>query len=146
MKIYVATSLNPEFRENANNVVKLLRSKQFDVYYPLEHEIPNAWDYPNDEWGLMVFTADINAIQSADFVVMLSYGRISTAGANWECGFAYGIGKKVIVVEMNQAIQSLMVANGRYATVQGYNGLKEYLEKTNNLQNLYPERTKTEQK
>lgn len=146
MKIYLATSLSEDFRSNAEQVVKFLRSKDFDVYYPLEHKIPHAWDYPNSEWGLMVFSSDISAIESSDFVILLSYGRNSTAGANWEAGFAFGIGKKVIVVEMNNHIQSLMVANGRYASVKGINGLITYIDDTDLLNNLYPSRTMTEQK
>ena len=75
----------------------------------------------------MVFMNDIKAIDSCDIVIMLSYGRNSTAGTNWEAGYAFGTNKKVIVVEIgNPKIMSLMVANGRYATVHGIEGLEKY--------------------
>ncbi len=89
----------------------------------------------------MVFQSDIDAINSADLVVMLSYGRMSTAGANWEAGYAFGIGKQVIIVEMTDEVMSLMVANGRYATLKGLEGLKNYDWKT-----MPKLRTNTEQK
>lgn len=108
---------------------------------PSEHFVQNAWDYPNDEWGLAVFSMDIVAIDSCDIVVALSYGRESTAGTNWECGYAFAREKKVILVEMTEEIMSLMVANGRYATVKGIDGLEKY-----NFVQTPILRTKTEQK
>ena len=105
------------------------RAQGFEVYVPLEHEIPNAWDYPNEEWGLMVFTEDVAAIEAADAVVMLNFGRHNnSSGCAWEAGFAYGRGIRVIVCDiMNEnEVTSLMVENGRYATVNNVKGLQEY--------------------
>ena len=141
MKIYLASSFLPERRPDAEMAKQILRVRGHEVYNPVENRIPNAWDYPNDEWGLMVFTEDIQAIQQSDVVVLLSYGRMGTAGSNWEAGFAYALGKKVIVVEMTDEIMSLMVANGRCATVKGLEGLSEYDWAT-----MPKTRTKTEQK
>ena len=141
MKIYLASSFLPERRPDAEMAKQILRVRGHEVYNPVENRIPNAWDYPNDEWGLMVFTEDIQAIQQSDVVVLLSYGRMGTAGSNWEAGFAYALGKKVIVVEMTDEIMSLMVANGRYATVKGLEGLSEYDWAT-----MPKTRSKTEQK
>lgn len=141
MKIYLATPLSGDKREDMSKAAVILRDAGFDVYCPVEHKIPNAWDYPNNEWGLMVFQSDIDAINSADIVVMLSYGRMSTAGANWEAGYSFGIGKTVIVVEMTDQIMSLMVANGRYATLKGLDGLRNY-----DWEAMPKLRTNTEQK
>lgn len=141
MKIYLATPLSLDKREDMEKAARILYTSGHDVYCPVDLKIPNAWDYPNNEWGLMVFQSDINAINNADIVVMLSYGRMSTAGANWEAGYAFGIGKKIIVVEMTNEIMSLMVANGRYATVKGLEGLKNY-----DWDKMPKTRTDTEQK
>lgn len=141
MKVYLASSLNIGARSPMYTAVDMLRQKGFDVYAPVETKIPNAWDYPNDEWGLMVFTSDIVALDSCDVVVLLSNGRNSTAGANWEAGYAFAKGKKVIVVEMTDDVMSLMVANGRWATVKGLDGLKAYDWNT-----MPRTRTNTEQK
>lgn len=140
-KIYLATPLSGDKRVDMSKAAVILRDAGFEVYCPVEHKIPNAWDYPNTEWGLMVFQSDIDAINSADLVVMLSYGRMSTAGANWEAGYSFGIGKQVIIVEMTNEVMSLMVANGRYATIKGLEGLKNYDWKT-----MPKLRTNTEQK
>jgi nucleoside 2-deoxyribosyltransferase len=144
MKIYLAAPLSQDKRNDMSKAVQILREhKEFEVYAPVEHTIPNAWDYPNNEWGLMVFTEDIQAIQNSDYVVLLSYGRQApTAGATWEAGYAFGLGKMVIVVEMLKGeVMSLMVANGRYATVKGLEGLKDY-----DWDTMPKSRTMTEQK
>lgn len=141
MKIYLASPISQERRQDMHMAKEILRNAGHDVYAPLEHFIPNAWDYPNDEWGLMVFTSDINAIDRCDVLVLISYGRMGTAGSNWEAGYAFAKGKKVIVVEMTDAVMSLMVANGRYATVKGLGGLAEYDWTT-----MPKTRTNTEQK
>ena len=89
----------------------------------------------------MVFTSDINAIDWCDALVLISYGRMGTAGSNWEAGYAFAKEKKVIVVEMTDETMSVMVANGRYATVKGLEGLAEYDWTT-----MPKTRTNTEQK
>ena len=142
MKIYVAASLSEDKRPFMYDAVKILRERGFDVYAPIEHIVEHAWDWPNTEWGLQVFRNDVNAINDADFVIVLTWGRLDTSsGTTWEQGYAYGIGKKVILVEMNDSVQSLMVANGRFATVKGLEGLYDY-----KFNNPKPLRTNTEQK
>ena len=141
-KVYLAAPFETlECKSNAIQASTILGLKGFDVYCPWKYKIPNAWDYPNDEWGAMVFATDIKAIQDADLVVVLSYGRYSTAGTNWEAGYAFGIGKKVIVVEMTGKIMSVMVSNGRYATVEGLNELESY-----DFNQMPQKRSYTEQK
>jgi nucleoside 2-deoxyribosyltransferase len=108
-------------------VLAKLREGGHNVYGPVEHAIENAWDYSNKDWGKLVFEADKKAIDESDCVVAISYGRTkTTAGSSWEIGYAYGIGKKVVVVEMDEGPQSLMVSNGSHATVKGMEGLMEY--------------------
>lgn len=127
-KIYVASPFfQEEHRKRAFEVAELLRKKGHEVYLPLEHKIIDAWDYPNYKWGRMVFDNDIEAIKNSDCVVILSYGRNSTAGTNWEAGYAYGTNKKVIVIEMPEVnLMSLMVANGRTATLKAIEELNSY--------------------
>ena len=114
-------------RAAAVKAAEILRSRGIDTYLPLEHKVPNAWDLPNYEWGAAVYRADVKAIRNSDTVVVLSYGRLGSAGTAWEAGYAFGIGKRVIVVEMpGTTLMSLMVANGRTATVKGLDGLQNY--------------------
>lgn len=142
MNIYLAASLSHDRRQSMYDALGILRNKGFKVYAPVEHFVENAWDWPNDKWGLQVFHSDIEAIRHCDLVVSLSWGRLQTsAGTTWEQGFAFGIGKKIILVEMTDHIQSVMVANGRYATVKGLEGLEKY-----DFNKLPETRTNTEQK
>ena len=141
LKVYISSTLSLDKRDNMKKAAEIVRNEGFDVYDPSEHQIDHAWEYPNREWGLMVFQADIQAIRESDYVVVLSYGRESTAGTNWEAGYAFGLGKKVILVEMTDNVMSLLVANGRYATVKGLKGLEEY-----DWDEMPKTRTKTEQK
>lgn len=126
MRIYLASSLSEEHRPKMYEVLESLRSQGHDVYAPVEHKIEGAWDYSNSEWGRKVFENDINAIKASECVVALSNGRNTTAGASWEIGYAYGIGKTVIVAEMTPGPHSLMVSNGCHATVDGVSGISTY--------------------
>lgn len=142
-KVYLAASLSNDKRDATEEVRRILSAKGFDVYSPVEHVIPNAWDYPNAEWALMVFANDIAAIDSSDFVVAISYGRIDdTGGTCWEIGYSFGKGKKVVVVDMSSGNPiSLMVANGSYARVKGVDGIRGY-----DFDTMPKTRTETEQK
>ena len=154
MNIYIAAAFNGKDEEDTNNkrknceaVYNLLSnmtcfSPAANIYAPWKLHLPNAWDYPNDEWGLMVFAADIAALESADIVISLNYGRLDpTAGTAWECGYAFAKGKKVIMVEMTDEPMSLMCSNGCYARVKGIKGLLGY-----NFAFMPKVRTNTEQK
>lgn len=145
MKIYLATPVGDPtdigIRTNAKRAYEILTKKGYDVYAPWMMKIPYAWDYPNKDWGLMVFTVDLQHLEECDIVVVLSYGRYSTTGTAWEQGYAYARNKKILVVEMNDSIQSIMIANGCNASVVGLTGLSNY-----DLDNFPYIKTETEQK
>ena len=116
MKIYLAS---PWFKNNErvmySQILNKMREQGHEVYAPIEHEISNAWDLSNAEWGKQVFFADIQAIQECDEVWVLNFGMYSDSGTAWECGFAYGIGKTVrqLVYGMGEdKTYSLMMING----------------------------------
>lgn len=54
-KIYLASSFSPDKRNHMLSALEILREAGMEVYAPVEHKIVNDWDYPNNEWGLMVF-------------------------------------------------------------------------------------------
>ena len=127
-RIYLASPFFGEKeRRNALKVSEILRLNGHEVYVPLEHKIVNAWDLPNYEWGKAVFETDLDALENCDIVVCLSYGRISSAGTNWEAGYAFGMDIPVIVVEMEDVnLMSLMLMNGSHAVLKGIDSLAEY--------------------
>lgn len=113
MKIYLAS---PFFNDKEiliyDEVIKKLRQKH-EVFVPREHVIENAWEMTNKEWGKAVFDMDVEAIRDCDVVVALNWGMYSDSGTAWECGFAYGIGKKVINLICDQEKEySVMMING----------------------------------
>lgn len=133
MRIYIAGSFaykseqtSLQHKELLSKASQILRDRNIDVYLPQENQITNAWDYPNNEWGLMVFSNDISAINQSDVVVMLTWGKQDNHGSAWECGYAFASGKKVIVVAMNDDVQSIMLLHGSYAQLKGLDELKRY--------------------
>lgn len=121
MKIYLAGSCGSDRRTHMVEIGKALRKIGFEVYCPFELQIPNAWDMSQEEWATKVFVADIQAIDSSDVVVIISPGRVSTAGTNWEQGYAYGKNKRVIVFQYTEETTSLMT----YCGCQSFIGLKD---------------------
>ena len=112
MKIYLAGSCASDCRTEMTKIGKELRNAGFTVYCPFELKIDNAWDYTQEEWAQKVFDNDVTAIDSCDIFVMISPGRVSTAGTNWEQGYAYAKGKTIIVFQTTPAPASLMTYCG----------------------------------
>lgn len=93
-------------------VIKKLREKH-NVFVPKEHTIENGWEMSNKDWGKAVFDMDVKAINECDVVVALNWGMYSDSGTAWECGYAYGIGKKVINLICDKEQEySVMMING----------------------------------
>lgn len=112
MKIYLAGSCGTERRTEMMKIAKALRYNKYEVYCPFELKIENAWDMSQEEWAKKVFDADIAAIDNCDLFLFISPGRISTAGSNWEQGYAYAKGKKIIVLQYTAEPASLMTYCG----------------------------------
>ena len=113
MKIYLASPLFTEYERNkVEMAAKNLRKAGHEVYVPMEHQIENAWSMSNAEWGKKVFEEDVKEIRECDKVICLYYGLYSDSGTAWECGFAYGIGKPVELLDFANDEVSLMVVNG----------------------------------
>lgn len=108
MKLYLAGSCSNEQRTLMVNTAKTLRAHGYEVYCPFELQIPNAWDMSQEAWAYSVFQADLIAIKSCDAMVSISQGRQSTAGTNWEQGFAYGLEIPVHVFQITDKPTSLM--------------------------------------
>lgn len=127
MKIYLAGPIK-KHRKILEEMATIMREDNHEVYLPSEHKIENAWDLPNDVWGKKVFDNDIEAINNCDMVIVASYDNSEHhGGTRWESGYAYGIGKKVVVVHFEQEDISLMIANGCFSNI---NVLEEF-RKTN---------------
>lgn len=112
MKIYLAGSCGTDRRTHMTHIGMALRMAGYEVYCPFELQIPDAWEMSQELWAQKVFQADIEAIDAADIVVFMSPGRESTAGTNWEQGYAYAKGKRCIVFQYTNNPTSLMTYCG----------------------------------
>lgn len=116
VKAYLAA---PFFKEDElevyHKVISFLREvEKYDLYVPMEHTIPNAWDMSNAEWAKAVFDEDVKAIDEAEIVFVINLGMYSDSGTAWEAGYAYAKGKKVIMIAPNfhaEKDYSLMMMN-----------------------------------
>lgn len=112
MKIYLAGPCDSENRSLMVAAAKLLRKYNLEVYCPFELKIENAWDYPQEEWAQKVFEKDVEAINRCDCMLYISRGRMSSAGSNWEQGYAYALKKRIVVLQIEDVPTSLMTFCG----------------------------------
>lgn len=107
INVYIAApivGLNDETTLEINSIKQTFRNMQehgyIEFYDPKAHGVPNAWGMSMSEWAHCIFTLDVVAIDRADWVVVCDYGRQGTAGTAWEAGYAFGKGKKIVIIEM----------------------------------------------
>lgn len=110
--IYLAGSCGKEQRPVMEKIAQFLRDKNVDVYCPFELKIPNAWDYSQEDWARLVYEADVKAINNCDMLLLISAGRMSSAGTNWEQGYAFAKNKKIVVIQYTDQPTSLMTYCG----------------------------------
>lgn len=124
MKIYLAS---PFFNEKelvyVSGAEETLRKRGFEVFSPREHEVRGE-EVGSRKWSEMTFESDRVAIDACDVMVMLYHGGYSDSGTSWECGYAYGTGKKVVVVQLGSD-SNLMVHEGSHANI-AFDELESY--------------------
>lgn len=109
MKFYLAGSISPENRTLMVQLARLLRrNKDYEVYCPWKLKIVGAWDMDQDEWAEKVFQTDCNAIVDCDIFILITPGRESTSGSNFEEDLAYGLNKRIVVFQITDQPTSLM--------------------------------------
>lgn len=132
MKVYLASPwFNDKEMEVYKQVIEKMRSQGIEVYVPLEHEVENAWELSNADWGHKVFMEDINAIDSADEVWIINHGMYSDTGTAWECGYAYAKGKvirQLVCTTLKENVFSLMMIN----SCDEYDSVENYVSDKNN--------------
>ena len=129
MKVYLAGSCSSEHRSLMMNMKKMIKEvfdNETQIYCPFELKIPDAWSLSQEAWSRAVFEADLDALHNADLVIMISYGRISSAGVNWEQGFAFANDIPIFVLQVNDEPTSLMT----------YCGCKNFYNTGSNLEDI----------
>lgn len=117
MKIYLASPFfNDEELKNVEKAEKILMSRGFDVFSPRLNEVRREEIQDLSDWSRQTFMNDRRFIDWADAVVMLYYGGYSDSGTAWECGYAFGTNKPVIVVHLGES-SNLMVHEGSHSNI-----------------------------
>lgn len=117
LNIYLAApivNITNKQKEEINQVKYILNKfKSFgcdiNIYDPKEHGVPNAWGISIQEWCRCIFALDVVAIDNCNWVIVCDYGRQGTAGTAWECGYAFGKNKKILIIQMNEETEDYSV-------------------------------------
>ena len=136
-KIYLAGPCDSENRTTMVNVAQYIRSLGYTVYCPFELKIENAWDMSQENWSKAVFDKDIEAINNCDIFLMISLGRESTAGTNFEQGYAYALKKRILVFQITEKPTSLMTYCGCHDFNNCTSDLKDINSKIRYVLSLY---------
>lgn len=114
-----ADSEKDKTRTRMTRIAEHLRGLGFvkSVYCPFELKVDKKdkngnWKLKKEVWAKKVFDEDIRAIDDCSVFLMISTGRESTAGVNFEQGYAYAKGKFIGVVQINDKETSLMTFCG----------------------------------
>ena len=129
-KIYIA---GPDvFEKNSiqigKKLVQLCAEYGYEGLYPLD----NVVDFSQEKQKIAqdIFQANVAMIQEADIVIAnlnQFRGKEADSGTVWECGFAYGLGKKVYgYMDKKQDYIESFAKDEKFATSDGFvdkNGL-----------------------
>ena len=124
-KIYLASPFfNDQEVECLDRAEQILRKRGYEVFSPREHNLPEETT-GTASWSRKTFQVDRKGIDQADCVVLLYWGNYSDSGTAWECGYAYAIGKPVVVVQLGES-SNLMVHEGSHTNLNGVEELEAY--------------------
>ena len=136
--VYIAAPIvgvSEDVKSKINKVIETIHETfpDAEIYDPSKHKVPNEWGMSIEEWARSIFALDVVAIDSCEWVVVCDYGRGGTAGTGWECGYAFGKGKKILVVHMkDDADYSVMIegSSSNHCSFSefcfGLDGVKKY--------------------
>lgn len=96
--IYLAGPFfNEEEIKNIEYAERVLKERGLPFFSPMRALFEEA-EQGTPEWARLVFNKDVEEIEKADAVVTLYYGSNGDTGTAWECGYAFSLGKPVILV------------------------------------------------
>ena len=120
---YNDKSITAQRKEAILRVVDKIQSalpatRYFSCYLPQTLKIPHAWDMSLGEWSFRVYENDMKALDAADLVIFLSFGKENNSGSVYECGYAAAKNKPIIMIKMvPSAPESLMVIHSVHAII-----------------------------
>ena len=118
-KVYLAASFSYQDRNKGNerkkeieNIVHHIKSMtgdRYDFFIPHLLKIPTEWDMSLEQWSNEVYKHDVKALEEAEIVIFLSYGKENNAGSAWEIGYSFAKNKIIVMIKMTDEIESLML-------------------------------------
>lgn len=125
-KIYLASPFfNDEEIGTMENVLKILRDKELEVFAPFEHQNKHL-EFGGEEWRRATFVGDMKGIYESDVVVAILDGNYTDSGTSAECMAAYLLKKKLIVVNLEGKPINLMIAETVHAVINSLEELEAY--------------------
>ncbi|MCC7564848.1 MAG: nucleoside 2-deoxyribosyltransferase domain-containing protein, partial [Methanomicrobiaceae archaeon] len=96
-RVYLAAPLFSEAEQQYNLVIHdLLTRHLFDVYLP--QEVGDNSGCRDKAEHDRIFKKHVEALNAADIVVAICDGPDADSGTAWEMGYAYALGKRVVVL------------------------------------------------
>ena len=91
-----------------------LQKKGLPFFSPMRHTVDA--EEGTSEWAYGLFALDRTALEQSDIVVALYDGNTSDSGTAWECGYAFALGKPVVLVHTDKNADSNLMLHCSAAT------------------------------
>jgi nucleoside 2-deoxyribosyltransferase len=124
-KIYLASGFFNEFQlEHVAKAETFLREKGFEVFSPREHQHDEV-EFGTKEWRALTFDNDVEHIVWSDFVFAILDNDMDE-GVLWELGYAYAIGKPIVILNLSDKVMNLMISDSLTAYLEGWEEAVHY--------------------
>jgi len=125
LRVYLA---GPFFNEteigNIETAEKILEQRGFSYFSPMRYTVDA--EEGTKEWARQIFELDKNEIQKADVVVAIYYASNGDTGTAWECGYASAIDKPVVLVHVDENLDSNLMMHCGCTTNISLTDLESY--------------------
>lgn len=125
-KIYLAS---PFFTDKQLAYVdiaeKLLRKQGHTVFSPRENQL-EGYEFGSREWRTDVFRNDIKHIHWCDYVLAILRDNYDDTGTAMEVGYAFALGKPVLVINPDDTTLNLMITDSLHAYFTSWTDLLNY--------------------
>jgi nucleoside 2-deoxyribosyltransferase len=124
-KVYLASGFFDDFQnKHVTSAEDFLRGKGFEVFSPREHQNDHL-EFGSKEWREATFDNDIDHIVSCDFVFAILDDKMDE-GVLFEIGYAYAIGRPVVLLDLSNRVINLMVSDSITAYLEDWEEAYDY--------------------
>ena len=124
-RVYLASGFFNPFQLEAVAIAEdHLRGEGFDVFSPREHQHPEL-EFGSKEWREVTFDNDIDHIVKSDFVFAILDNDMDE-GVLMEIGYAYAIGRPIVILDLSSKTINLMVSDSLTAYLSSWDDVKHY--------------------